>query len=153
MNSVKALACCAILAVPVAAVAQNTAGSSGYNNPCSAIQWSRKFLATYPKAPAACQTVETKDGVKYAAFNGQVKDIDADSVTVNVLNVAGTPGGAMRWHTAMDEPMMIDGKDAKVGDLKKGDKVTFYVAEGKFTIFMKPGGKALPFTKLGAPVK
>ena len=150
MNPVKALACCAILAVPVAAVAQNTAG---YNNPCSGIQWSRKFLATYPKAPAACQTVETKDGAKYAAFKGQVKAIDADSVTVNVVNVAGTPGGAMRWHTSMDEPMMINDKDAKVGDLKKGDTITFYVEEGKFTIFMKPGGKALPFTKLGAPVK
>lgn len=150
MNPVKALACCAILAVPVAAVAQD---ASGYNNPCSAIQWSRKFLATYPKAPAACQTVETKDGVKYAAFAGQVKAIDANSITVNVVNVAGTPGGAMRWNVGMDEPLTLDGKDAKVGDLKKGDKITFYVAEGKFTIFMKPGGKALPFTKLGAPVK
>ena len=65
MNLVKALACGAILAVPVAAVAQDAAG---YNNPCSAIQWSRKFLATYPKAPAACQTVVTKDGAKYAQF-------------------------------------------------------------------------------------
>ena len=75
----------------------------------------------------------------------------ADSVTVNVVNVAGTPGAALAWHAGMDEPLMINDKEAKVGDLKKGDTVTFYVQEGKFTIFMHPGGKPLPITKLGAP--
>lgn len=142
MNLVKTLACCAIAAVPLAAVAQDA-----YNNPCAGIQWSRKFLATYPKAPAACQTVETKDGAKYAQFKGKVASIGADSVTVHVVNVAGTPGGAITWHTAMDEPMMINDKEGKVGDLKKGDTLTFYVQEKKFTIFMKPGGKPLPFSK------
>ena len=146
MNLVKTLACCAIAAVPLAAVAQ-----TAYNNPCAGIQWSRKFLATYPKAPAACQTVETKDGVKYAQFKGVVVSAGADSVTVNMVNVAGTPGGAIAWHASADEPMLINDKEAKVGDLKKGDTVTFYVEEKKFTIFMHPGGKPLPITKLGAP--
>jgi len=149
MNLVKTLACCAIAAVPLAAVAQN----AGYNNPCAGIQWSRKFLATYPKAPAACQTVETKDGAKYAQFKGKVVSVGADSVVVNLVNVAGTPGAAIAWHTSADadETILINDKEAKAGDLKKGDTVTFYVEEKKFTIFMQPGGKPLPITKLGGP--
>jgi hypothetical protein len=150
MNLTKALACCAILAAPVAAVAQDAAG---YNNPCAGIQWSHEFLATYPKAPAACQTVETKDGMKYAQFKGQVVSSGADSVVVNLVNVAGTAGAAIAWHwdASADESLLINDKDAKVSDLKKGDTVTFYVEEKKFTIFMHPGGKPLPITKLGAP--
>ena len=149
MNLVKTLACCAIAAVPLAAVAQDAA----YNNPCAGIQWSRRFLATYPKAPAACQTVETKDGAKYAQFKGKVAAIGADSVTVNVVNVAGTPGAAITWTTSMDEPLTINDKEGKVGDLKKGDTLMFYVEEKKFTIFMHPGGKPLPFTKPGPPAQ
>jgi hypothetical protein len=151
MNVVKAVACCAIAiaGLPIVALAQD----AGYNNPCAGIQWSHKVLAQYPKAPAGCQTVETKNGVKYAVYKGKVVTLGADSVTANIVNVADTPVAAIAWQTSADEPLMINDKEGKVGDLKKGDTLTLYVPEKTFTVEMHPGSRALPILKLGGPVE
>jgi hypothetical protein len=137
MNFVKALACCAIAVMPMVSVAQN--------NPCANIKWGLQFLNRYPNAPAACQTVETKDGIKYAQFKGKVVGVGPSSIEVAIENVAGTPRGTIEWMTEPDEDMMINDKAAKVGDLKNGDMLTFWVQEGKMGASTRPGGHALPF--------
>jgi hypothetical protein len=143
MNLVKALACCAIAAAPMVSVAQD----QGYNNPCAGIKWGLQFLHRYPGAAAACQTVETKDGIRYAQFKGKVVGMTPQSVTVAIENVAGTPRANIEWLTEADEDMMINDKEAKVADLKKGDMLTFWVQEGKMGASMRPGGHVLPFGK------
>jgi hypothetical protein len=151
MNLIKAVSCCVIAsaAQPIVALAQDT----GYNNPCAGIQWNHKILAEYPKAPVGCQTIETKDGVKYAVFKGDVVTLGADSVTANMVNVAGTPIGAIAWRTSADEPATINNKEGTVGELKKGDTVMLYIAEKTYTVHMHPGSKALPIMRLGGPVE
>lgn len=143
MNLAKALVCCAIVAAPMVSMADDPA----MNNPCANIKWSLSFLKHYPRAPAACQTVEEKDGAKYAKFTGKVASVDASGVQVAVNNVAGTSVAMIQWQAAPSEAMVINDKEATVGDLKKGDKLTFWIQEGKFTISLHPGQKPLPFGK------
>lgn len=133
MNLLKAVVCCAIVGIPMAAVAAEP------NNPCSALHWNAKFLEMYPRAALACQDVVVKDGVKYAKFTGHVIKVNPDSVEVEVHNVAKTAVGSALWHTTPDEPMNIGGKEGVAKDLKKGDELTFWVAENAYTMAPKPG--------------
>jgi hypothetical protein len=135
MKLFKAFVCCAIVAAPMVAVAQAP------NNPCSALHWSEKFLEMYPRAALACQDVVVRDGVKYAKFEGNVLKVEKNAVEVEVHNVAKTAVGSALWHTTPDQPMNIGGKEAMAKDLKKGDLLTFYVAEGTYTMAPQPGAK------------
>ena len=136
MNLLKAFVCCAIVAVPTASMAE-------MNNPCSDIKWNAKFLEMYPRAAVACQTVEVKNGVRYAKFTGHVLKVTADSIEVEVHNVANTAVGSALWHVTPDQPMSIGGKDGKAKDVKKGDELTFWVAEGSAEMAPKPGAKPI----------
>ena len=136
MNLLKALVFCAVAAAPMASVTAQQP-----NNPCSAIRWNEKFLQMYPRAAVACQTVEVKDGVKYAKFTGHVLKVMPDGVEVEVHNVAKTAVGSAIWHTTPDQPMNIGGKDETAKDLKKGDELTFWVAEGSMEMAPRPGAK------------
>jgi hypothetical protein len=130
MNLLKTLIYCAIVAVPTASGAAEPAKAPGApNNPCSALHWNAKFLETFPRAALACQDVVVKDGVKYARFDAKVSKVNPDSVEVDVLNVAKTAVGTAKWHTSPEQDMEIGGKDAKAKDLKRGDDLTFWVAE------------------------
>jgi hypothetical protein len=133
MKLLNAFVCCAIVAAPMVSVAAEP------NNPCSALHWSEKFLEMYPRAALACQDVVVKDGVKYAKFTGHVLKVEPGSVEVEVHNVAKTAVGSAVWHTTPDQPMNIGGKEEAAKDLKKGDELTFWVAEGAYTMAPKPG--------------
>jgi len=137
MNLFKAVVCGAIVSIPAAALAQPM------NNPCSDIKWNAKFLEMYPRAAVACQTVEVKNGVRYAKFVGRVTKVNADSMELEVHNVAGTAVGTSLWHTTPDETLSIGGREAKAKDLKKGDELTFWVAEGSAEMAPKPGAKPI----------
>ena len=110
---------------------------------CSAIKWNAQFLKDHPRAPAGCQAVTTRDGVKYARFTGEVKSIAAGKATVAMKNVAGTEGTKIEVDTTGESMVTINGKEMKAADLKPGDSLNFYVKEGDFgasptTHAMKP---------------
>ena len=142
MKLVKGLIYTAIVAVPMAAFGQA-------NNPCSSIKWNLQFLNAHPKAPVACQTVEVKDGVKYAKFSGRVVNVEGGNVELDVHNVAGTSIGKSKWSATPDSIVMVGDKEEKVSELKKGDDLTFWIAENTMKLAPKPGSKAVltPITK------
>jgi hypothetical protein len=139
MNVLKALICGAIVAVPTAAMAAN--------NPCTDMKWHAKFLDLYPKAAVACQDVQVKDGVKYAKFIGKVIKVTKTDIEVETLNVAGTPISKGKWLKDPNETMMVDGKEVKANKLKKGDELTFWVAENQFTYAPSPGAPVHQFKR------
>jgi len=57
---------------------------------CSGFKYSAELLAKYPKAPAACVEGRTYKGINYAKFNGKVTKVGSNSVTVDMLDTAGT---------------------------------------------------------------
>jgi len=142
MNLLKVFVYSAIVAAPMASVAAEPA-SGQPNNPCSALHWNAKFLETFPRAALACQDVQVKDGVKYAKFEAKVSKVNPDSVEVEILNVAKTAVGTAMWHTSPDQEMDIGGKAAKAKDLKRGDDLTFWVAENAVKMEPSAGIKAM----------
>ena len=99
---------------------------------CMKIKWSAQFLKEHPGAPAGCQDVATKNGMKYAKFSGTVKSMDGMEATVAMKNVAGTERATIKVHTGGDAMVTINGKEMKASDLKVGDNLNFYVREGDF---------------------
>ena len=99
---------------------------------CLKIQWNAQFLQEHPRAPAGCQAVVTRDGVKFAKFSGRVRAVSATQATVAMMNVAGTEGTTIMLDTSGGAMVTINGKDTKASDLKVGDSLNFYVREGQF---------------------
>jgi hypothetical protein len=101
---------------------------------CSNIQWSADFLATYPKAPAACRNVTVKDGVKYARFDGVVAKVGHNYVRVDISDVADIPISTIAFQIGVGGMVTIGDKTERVMDLKVKDRLTFWVREGQFGI-------------------
>ena len=99
---------------------------------CMKIKWNAQFLKEHPRAPAGCQEVDTRNGVRYAKFSGTVKSMSNGEATVAMKNVAGTEGAMIKVKTGGDGMVTINGKEMKASDLKVGDNLNFYVKEGDF---------------------
>jgi hypothetical protein len=112
--------------------------------PCSAVTYNVEFLKAYPYAPAACKKVVVKNGVRLLEFKARVTDVKKDAVRVEFLNVAGTPidtrtGKKDLTFTAKEGAnLSVDGKKIKVGQLKTGDALDFWVPEGKLGLNSDP---------------
>jgi hypothetical protein len=137
MSPFKLLITTALCAVTVSAFADTKIEGI---QACMAIKWNAKFLKDHPNAPAGCQEVDTRDGVKYAKFSGTVKSVSNGEATVAMKNVAGTERGSIKVDVSGDKMIMINGKQTKASDVKPGDNLNFYVKEGDFgaTTVMEP---------------
>ena len=111
---------------------------------CMKIKWNAQFLKEHPRAPAGCQGVVTKNGMKYAKFSGTVKSIADGQATVAMKNVAGTEGKTITVSTTGGGMVTINGKETKASDLKAGDNLNFYVKEGDFGASPTVSDAAMP---------
>jgi hypothetical protein len=129
------------LAVPFAigtAVA-NEAAASDAKIACSDVKYSSEFLKKYPDAPAACIEAVEKEGKRYAKFQARVYLNSADRTTVELLNTRGDPLSTFSFKPGPDAAVDIDGKKTKFTDLKKGEKISFYVSEDRLAASELPG--------------
>ena len=116
---------------------------SGPNNPCMSIKWNSKFLDRHPLFPAACQTVEEKNGVKWAKLQGRVVSVNPGAVEIDMHNVMGDSLGTATWRAAPDGTLMVGDQETKIADLKKGDDLTVWYKESAMTVAPKAGATAL----------
>ncbi len=114
---------------------------------CSELTFSQAFLAKYPKAPAACQEARIYKGKKYAKFNGKVYLKDESSMSVQVFNASGDPLDTISFKPSTAATVIVNGERAKLTDLKKGDPLTFWIAETRFSFYTAPGKGASPLQK------
>ena len=129
MSSFKILLMSVLCAASASVFAQTTIEGI---EACMKIKWNGQFLKEHPRAPAGCQEVDTRNGVRYAKFSGTVKSMTATNATVAMKNVAGTELGTIKVDTGGGAMVTINGKETKAGDLKVGDNLNFYVKEGDF---------------------
>jgi hypothetical protein len=129
MSPLKVLLTSALLVASASGFAQTT--TEGIQA-CMKIKWNAQFLKEHPRAPAGCQDVATRNGVKYAKFSGTVKSISGNEATVAMKNVAGTEGNTIKVNTGTGASVTINGKEMKASELKVGDNLNFYVKEGDF---------------------
>jgi|SRR5215472_1972778 len=106
---------------------------------CSDFKYSPEFLAKYPKAPAACVEGRTYNGVSYAKFNAKVTKVTSSGVTVDVLDVAGSPVSPLIIKpTDKEASILVDGKQTRMTDLNPGDSVTFWVPQSRMEAHALP---------------
>jgi hypothetical protein len=130
MSPLKVLITSALFAATASVFAQGTTMEG--IQACMKIKWNAQFLKEHPRAPAGCQDVAVRNGMKYAKFSGTVKAISGSEATVAMKNVAGTEGTMIKVNTSGSAAVTINGKEMKASDLKVGDNLNFYVKEGDF---------------------
>ena len=127
-----------MLAVPAIAVAQGNT-SSAPEMSCYSVKYSLDFLDRYPMAPALCQSVAEKDGIKYAKMTAKVTKKSKGSVMVGFENVAGTVLSELELSPQEGSTVTIGGKTMKWSDVKTGDTLSFYLPERALSIVNQPG--------------
>ena len=129
-----------VLSAPLAAVGADTPNPDSMPKvSCSDFKYSEAFLAKYPKAPAACVEGRTYKGINYAKFNGKVTKVSSGSVTVDVLDTAGTPITPLTIQPANQNAfILVNGKQTKITDLSQGDTVTFWVPQSRLEVSPTP---------------
>jgi len=109
---------------------------------CSNLTFSHAFLAQYPKAPAACIEARVYKGHRYAKFNGKVFLTNPpDSLTIQIFNVAGEPLDTITFKPSASAKLMVNGQPETFSELKKGDPVSFWVSEKRFSFYGSPTAK------------
>ena len=131
MSTFKILITSVVCAASVSVFATEPATIEGVQD-CMKIKWNAEFLKEHPSAPAGCQKVSVKNGVKYAKFSGTVKSVSGTEATVAMKNVAGTERATIKVNTGGGAMVTINGKETKASELKVGDDLNFYVKEGSF---------------------
>jgi hypothetical protein len=142
LNTKKCALVATALALPLSiatALAAESPMASDHKIACSEVKYGSEFLAKYPDAPAACLEAIEKDGKRYAKFQARVFLNSADRTTVELLNTRGDPLSTFSFKPAPDAGVMIDGKKTKFTDLKKGEKISFYVSADRLTASELPG--------------
>jgi len=90
-------------------------------------------------APAICQKVVEKDGIKYAKMSAKVTKKAKGSVMVGFENVAGTVLSELELAPQEGSSVTIGGKEMKWSDVKVGDELNFYLPERALSIVSQPG--------------
>jgi len=106
---------------------------------CSDFKYSQAFLAKFPKAPAGCLEGRAYKGVNYAKFNAKVTKVSSSGVTVQLLDMAGSPITPLTISPADEKAyILVNGKQTKITDLNQGDSVTFWVPQSRMEVDALP---------------
>jgi hypothetical protein len=112
---------------------------------CNNFVFNVEFLKAYPRAPAACQEVVVRDGVKVVRFSAEVRKAATDHFQIAFLNAVGRPldDTTLTFIPQAGQMIEVNGKKIAVGDLRRGDKLDFWVPENSAGAFLDRDGKAL----------
>jgi hypothetical protein len=132
-------ACIVALVMPVLTVAKEYG--------CDDVNWGEEVLKEFPNAAKACQGVMMKGDQPYAKFTAEVESANKEQAVVHFLDKQDKPLSKVTFGLKEGATVKVDGKDTRVSDLKKGDRVSFYVQHKKWGLYANPDGTA-PLTVL-----
>jgi|KBSMisStandDraft_5_1062788.scaffolds.fasta_scaffold944200_1 hypothetical protein len=96
---------------------------------CNGVHWTAAAIRMHPTIAVACQGVETREGKTYVRFEGTVdKNEIKDGGKLAVKFKDGSKDPVV-LNPPADTNVYIDGKKTAVADLKRGDKLNFYIGE------------------------
>jgi hypothetical protein len=136
VSAAVALSCFAI----VSAQAADRPGAG-----CSNFTFNMEFLKAYPRAPAACQEVVVRDGTKVVRFSAEVRRVESDHFQIAFLNAVGQPldGGTLTLIPQAGQTVEVNGKVIPIGELRRRDKLDFWVPENAVGAYLDRTSKAL----------
>jgi hypothetical protein len=103
------------------------------------ITFSQEFLATYPKAGAACNQVVMSNGEKWARFDATVKKMSPGHTNVDFVDKQGNKVANMTFSFDPAAQVEVDGKPKSASHLEEGDKLVLWMPESRFGFYAKPG--------------
>ncbi len=106
---------------------------------CSEVKFGEAFLSKYPHAPAACLEGREYNGKRYAKFDAKVYITGPEITTVTLVNAEGESLDTFSLKPGPDQKIKVNGKDTKFSDLRKGEKITFWVPEDRMEASELPG--------------
>lgn len=106
---------------------------------CSSLRYSKEFLHTYPKAPAACLEARVYNGETYMKVKGKVYILDEPTLSVAFMDPYGNTLGTVKVKDSQLRVIM-NGKEVEVADLRTDQELTFWVPESMFSAERGAGG-------------
>ena len=92
----------------------------------------------------------TYKGVNYAKFNAKVSKVSSSSVTVDVLDTAGTPITPLTLQPASQKTfILVNGKQTQITDLNQGDSVTFWIPQSRLEASPLPSSNRVALERTG----
>jgi hypothetical protein len=95
---------------------------------CNSVQWSQEALHKYPTIASACQSVQERNGLRFVKFEGTV---ESNQKQGRELTVDFKDGGKVALTPPAETNIYIDGKLTPVANLRRGDKLSFYISEDR----------------------
>jgi hypothetical protein len=136
MKMISAAIVASMLAVPAIAAAADAAS-------CDNVSIGADVMAKFPNIRSTCQEVKEKDGGIYIRFVGDVVSSSSDKATVRVKDRSGKDVSEFELGWDAGQKIKVGGKEMNFSDLKKGDKLDFWIEHNKWGLFSKPGSSSL----------
>jgi hypothetical protein len=106
---------------------------------CGSVTWSEDALQKYPTIGTACQGVLQRDGKSYVKFTGEVVSV-AEGGRKLTIDFKG--GGVFTVSAPENMNVSINKQRTRVRDLRRGDKLSFYVPQDRLAVDVFDGDPA-----------
>jgi len=100
---------------------------------CTALHYSKEFLAKFPKAPAACLEARVYKGQTYIKVKGKVYIAEKDTPTT--VAFMDSYGNALFTKTVLDPSkvrVIMNDEEEDFASLRKGEVITVWVPESLY---------------------
>lgn len=113
---------------------------------CAQVDWHQDLLGALPWVASACREVVTVDGERWARFEAGFIQMNPDrSITVDFRDPRAAAGNRAVLMPAEDQRVLLDGQPRRFSELRRGQRLNFYVPEGRaaFAGMTTGGGQGL----------
>jgi LPXTG-motif cell wall-anchored protein len=100
-------------------------------NDCDAVQWSDAILEQYPDIGSACQSVENRNGKVFVKFSAKVVRNEGNRGKTLTLDIKD--GNEIVIAVPEEATLFIDGRKTPMASVRRGDRLNFYVPQGRLT--------------------
>ena len=130
-----------VFALSLALPAIANADSKNYG--CDSINFGAEVLEKLPNAKKLCRGIKEMNGTVYVHYIAEVESRAANNVTVKFLDKDGKAVSRVAFEPTVDQMVTVDGKPTKYTSLDKGQKLDFWIAQNKWSLYATPDGKAM----------
>ncbi len=130
MKGILKAACLAVLITPALAAAKDYG--------CDEVNWGEEVVKAFPNASKGCHSVMMKNDQPYAKYVAEVQSANSTEVVLHMLDTKDKAISKVVIAPKEGAHVKIDGHDTKVKDLKKGDRVSFYIPHDRWGLYADP---------------
>jgi hypothetical protein len=117
--------------------------ASSKNYGCDSINFGAEVLEKMPNAQKLCRGIAEKNGTVYVHYIAEVESKTATTVTVKFLDKDDKAVSRVVIEPTADQTVAIEKKPVSYLKLDKGQKLDFWIAQNKWSLYASPDGKAM----------